>query len=164
VKIPASVEVVAKLCFAFCKPFDLIEFEKGSKLQRLESSAFQGTFLKRITIPATVEFIGKECFQYCKFMRAVIFDSGSKLRKIGKRAFWQTHLGKITIPRGVETIGGECFCLCDIMKEITFEGKISGLTPQMFEECIALKCVRVPRGVQMDKGLGEGIRIEYLPE
>jgi hypothetical protein len=164
VKIPASVEVIRSLCFMLCRPFHLIEFGTGSKLQRLEKSVFWGTLLKRITIPATVEFIGEGCFSECTVMATVMFESGSKLREIGARAFYQTHIDKITIPRGVETIGEECFCLCNIIHKITFEGKISGLTPQMFEGCVALRRIRVPRGVQVDKRLVEDIQIEYLSE
>jgi hypothetical protein len=49
--IPSSVEVLCKKCFCDCQSLTSVVFEQGSKLQRIEGSAFTGSGLKSIEFP-----------------------------------------------------------------------------------------------------------------
>jgi hypothetical protein len=93
------------ICFK-CKSLELVLFESGSKLQRIEECAFQESNLTAITLPASVEVLCKLCFYLCKSLRSVLFESDSKLHQIEELVFERTGLGAIIIPASVEV-----FCI-----------------------------------------------------
>jgi hypothetical protein len=95
---------------------EAIEFEPGSKLQRIERFAFmECTCLRSLCIPASVESIG-DCILSGPFgskssLSTLTFDSGSKLREIDTSTFTGCpHLRSLCIPASVESIGVDCPC------------------------------------------------------
>jgi hypothetical protein len=52
------------MCFSGCSSLFDIEFEAGSKLERIGAGAFSGTALTRIRIPSNVLVIGSNCFAH----------------------------------------------------------------------------------------------------
>jgi hypothetical protein len=119
--IKKEIEVIGKECFSYCGWFCEVIFETGSRLQRIEQSAFYKTYLGKMTIPSSVEVIGKECFSQCESLCEVIFEPGSRLQRIGRYAFFRAGLKKIIIPSSVELIGECGFCSCESLCEVTFE-------------------------------------------
>jgi hypothetical protein len=176
VMIPADVCEIGEKCFHLCGSLCEVTFETGSKLQRIEKSAFSQTDLKKMTIPSSVEVIGESCFHSCvslsevtfegKFSHTVsdsqvTFETGSKLQRIEELAFWQTGLKKMTIPSSVEVIGENCFRLCESLREVTFEGSVHGLAESAFNSCL-LQVVRIPLGEKLNVNLPRTCRIEYF--
>jgi hypothetical protein len=64
-----------------------VTFESGSRLERIEESAFSESGLKSIEIPSSVVNLGKWSFYQCKSLRSIGFESGSRLQRIGADGF-----------------------------------------------------------------------------
>jgi hypothetical protein len=54
IEIPSSVVVLGKMSFDSCKSLESVTFETGSRLERIEKSAFNGSGSKSIEIPPSV--------------------------------------------------------------------------------------------------------------
>jgi hypothetical protein len=90
VVIRAEVRVLERSSFSACKSLERIRFDKGSKLEQIEESAFRGNDLKSVTIPSTVIVLGKDSFCDCSVLESVMFEDGSKLKRIEHGAFRET--------------------------------------------------------------------------
>jgi hypothetical protein len=62
IKIPSSVVVLGRCCFCACKSLESVTFESGSRLERIEESAFARSSSKSIRLPPSVTFIGRSAF------------------------------------------------------------------------------------------------------
>jgi hypothetical protein len=60
--IPSSVEMLGECCFVRCGSLTSLTFESGSRLSRIESSAFRVAGLIEIIVPSSVEVLAEECF------------------------------------------------------------------------------------------------------
>jgi hypothetical protein len=74
IMIGREVEIISKGCFKGCESILEVKFERGSKLERIESYAFYGIALERIQIPMSVDFIGNDCFSGCYPPYEVTFE------------------------------------------------------------------------------------------
>jgi hypothetical protein len=107
--IPSSVVVLGEWSFSWCKSLESVTFESGSRLERIEESAFYCTGLKSIEIPSPVVVLGKESFSWCMSLESVTFESGSRLERIEESAFCPSGLKFIEIPDSVTFIDGSAF-------------------------------------------------------
>jgi hypothetical protein len=87
VVIPSSIVVLGKKSFYEFESLESVTFESGSRLERIEESAFRGSGLKSILIPSSVVVLGKESFVWCKSLESVTFESGSRLERIDQSMF-----------------------------------------------------------------------------
>jgi hypothetical protein len=69
-----------------------VRFESGSRLERIEESAFCLSGLKSILIPSSVVILGKWSFSVCKSLESVTFESGSRLERIEKSMFERSRV------------------------------------------------------------------------
>jgi hypothetical protein len=60
--IPSSVVILGKSSFDQCKSLESVTFESGSRLERIEESAFHVSGLKSIEIPGSISFIDDFAF------------------------------------------------------------------------------------------------------
>jgi hypothetical protein len=60
--IPSSVIVLSESSFGSCQSLESVTFESGSRLERIEESAFYGSGLKSIVIPPSNPFIADSAF------------------------------------------------------------------------------------------------------
>jgi hypothetical protein len=153
-EINQFVEIISAGCFCDCRFVNIIKFESGSKLRRIERYAFQGSGIIAITIPSSVAFIGESCFfpSQCHFLKELTFEYGSKLQCIEKKAFGHTRVKAIKIPSNVEFIGKLCFHQCKFLKEVTFDSvsKLRRLTKDAFKDSgIDLDHVLIPVGAEL---------------
>jgi hypothetical protein len=86
-----------------------VTFESGSRLERIEESAFHGSGLKSIVIPSSVVVLGRSSFYLCKSLESVTFESGSRLERIEESAFHGSGLQSIVIPGRVTFVDGSAF-------------------------------------------------------
>jgi hypothetical protein len=71
-------------------------------------------------------------------------------------------LKSIRIPSSVEIIGEWCFHACRrSLYEVTFEGGIAEVGKCAFDECMGLRCVRIPGGGKLTCKLPGDCVIEY---
>jgi hypothetical protein len=112
-----------------------VRFESGSRLERIEGSAFSGSRLKSILIPSSVVVLGKESFSQCKSLESVTFERGSRLERIEERAFSVSRLKSILIPSSVVFLGKGSFGGCSI-GSVTFErgSRLERIDKSMFRD------------------------------
>jgi hypothetical protein len=96
--IPSSVIVLPESSFAKCQSLESVLFESGSRLERIEQSAFEKSGLKSIVIPSSVIVLSESSFAKCESLGSVTFETGSKLERIEKSAFYESGLKSIVIP------------------------------------------------------------------
>jgi hypothetical protein len=93
----------------WCKSLESVAFENGSRLERIEESAFQGSGLKSILIPSSVVVLGKESFWGCNCLEFLTFKSGSRLERIEESTFRGSRLKSIVVPGSVTFIDRSAF-------------------------------------------------------
>jgi hypothetical protein len=119
--IPSWVRLLDKRSFSDLKSLESVTFERASRLERIEESAFCGSGLKSIEIPSSVVVLGKKSFYECKSLESVTFESGSRLERIEEYAFsgnWRTsnQLKSILIPPSVIALGESSFSCCKLLE------------------------------------------------
>jgi hypothetical protein len=62
-------------------------FDSGSRLERIEESAFSESGLKSIVIPSSVAVLSGKSFCGCKSLESVMFESPSRLERVDKSMF-----------------------------------------------------------------------------
>jgi hypothetical protein len=88
IRIPSSVEVLCEKSFSACGRLSSVICEPGSKLSRIEPSAFSGGIaLSAICIPSSTEVLGERCFSGCDALSRLSFEAGSRPLRIERFAF-----------------------------------------------------------------------------
>jgi hypothetical protein len=116
---------------------------------------------ERVVVKGMIERVSAGCFRECKSLSEVTFTSDCQLERIDKQTFNMSGIKRIRIPLNVEIIGAQCFYECGSLSEVTFEGAVMEMGENVFEDCIALRCVRIPRGVKLSCKLPDRYAIEY---
>jgi len=127
-----------------------VEFENGSRLHTIGSSAFMSTIhMKRIKIPRSVTLIKRTAF-YGAGVEDFQFEKDSQLHTIGIRAFKvMFFLKKIKIPKSVKLIESEAFSQSRI-EEVEFENgsQLKEIRSKAFEST-QLVTINIPAGVRV---------------
>jgi hypothetical protein len=103
-----------------------VTFESGSRLERIQESAFYESVLKSILIPSSVVVLGERSFYGCESLESVTFESGSRLERIGESAFHGNGLRSILIPAGVTFIDDSAFLDTPMAEEEVEEQEVQG--------------------------------------
>jgi hypothetical protein len=151
IELNGEIEVIGVGCFAQNDTLLSVTFEPMSRVNRIETEAFQCcTDLTEICIPASVEIIGESCFDYCEVLSSLTFERGSKLREIGVCAFCCCPLKSVSIPASVESLGDECFAGCDELSSFTFESgsKLLRIGLRVFAGSKLLESIVIPRSIK----------------
>jgi hypothetical protein len=150
VVIPSFDEVLYK---SFVQEYRSVEFvmcEAGSKLQRIEKSAFDSSGLKSIVIPSSVEVLCESCFSNCKSLSSITFESDSHLQRIEKSAFSWSGLKSIVIPSSIEVLCESCFSYCKSLSSISFESDSHLRRIEKSAFCSSgLKSIIIPSSVEV---------------
>ncbi|MDR1267089.1 MAG: leucine-rich repeat domain-containing protein [Holosporales bacterium] len=85
--IPPNVQVIVVSCFENCAPLEVVDFENGCRLERIEERAFANSGLLSVRLPASTTVIGSECFYNCTSLVSFAFEGGSWPQTIGEAAF-----------------------------------------------------------------------------
>ena len=108
--IPSSVVDIKDGVFDGCKSLKEVVLEERSRLEKIGSACFRGTWVEGIVIPKGVEEIRESTFTGCEHLKEVVFEEGSWLKTIEERAFSDcASLKNIRFPNGLRQIGAECF-------------------------------------------------------
>lgn len=152
--IECSVTDIQYGGFEDCSKLKSIEL--GNSIEEIGFRAFENcTSLSSITITSSVKNIGYSAFSGCSSLQEVIFDGSSQLENLGSTVFAQcTRLTKIVIPESVNNVGARCFWKDTKLESVVFEGADTELDSRVFEDCISLKSVQLPKGL---KSIPEGL-------
>jgi hypothetical protein len=127
IRLPASLvslgHRVGAECFGRCDSLSSVTFEPGSRLSRIEASAFHCCpSLLWICLPSSLEVLSRWCFADCSSLQSVTFESHSQLSNLADSTFRRCFsLSSMQIPSSVETHGPKCFGDCHRLSTVTFE-------------------------------------------
>ncbi|MDR2107025.1 MAG: leucine-rich repeat domain-containing protein [Holosporaceae bacterium] len=147
VQIPASVETLGVGCFYECPLLEIVEFEDGSRLEKIGSGCF--SFCKKLKfafVPEKVKCLEGDCFCNCETLEEATFSEHSLLRQIEKGVFsFCPQLRGIYVPNSVEHIGDLCFEGCLNLDVVTFESgsKLESVGNDIFKNCPRLRTIYV---------------------
>jgi hypothetical protein len=143
--IPCSVVVLGAFSFHMCRALESVTFEKGSRLERIEESAFGLCGLTSIVIPSLVIVLGKSSFRECKSLGSIVFENCYRLERIEESAFYQSGLKSIIIPLSVVVLGTKSFSQCKLLEFVLFENgsRLERIEELAFSES-GLKSIVVP--------------------
>mmetsp|Transcript_46972 Transcript_46972/g.91681 ORF Transcript_46972/g.91681 Transcript_46972/m.91681 type:complete len:305 (+) Transcript_46972:146-1060(+) len=126
-----------------------VEFENGSRLHTIGSSAFMSTIhMKRIKIPRSVTLIKDSAFKLSG-VEDFQFEKDSQLQTIVDFAFKESRFKKIKIPKSVKLIMHEAF-LGSKIEEVEFENgsQLKEIRSKAFEST-QLVTINIPAGVRV---------------
>ncbi|MBE6543238.1 MAG: hypothetical protein E7675_02445 [Ruminococcaceae bacterium] len=106
----------------------------------IESNAFGGEKIEKITLSKNLKTIGDECFSFCTSIKEIIIPEG--VTEIGNSAF-ENCLGlkSVTLPDSLEKIGSKAFYCCTTLESVNFPKNLKELPDLMFYRCVRLKSV-----------------------
>lgn len=155
--IPKNVRDIKSGAFETCWFLEKVTFQKGSRLERLESGAFaQCSELTCIHLPDSLSVIEDGVFEWCVRLKKVSVGRNSKLKEIEEMAFFECiMLEKVTIPKKVNYLGDYVFCGCEGLRQIIFKGRVPKMGKEVFEEIYpkAVFCVPVKYKTEYKKKL-----------
>ena len=65
ITIPSNVMIIGSYAFAGCEGLVKIEFEQGSKLERLDEKCFRETKMQEMALPGKLQTIARNAFELC---------------------------------------------------------------------------------------------------
>jgi hypothetical protein len=143
--VPSSILALGKRSFFCCKLLGSVVFENGSRLERIEESAFRESGLKSIVIPSSVVVLGKSSFCYCWSLESVVFENGSQLERIEESSFHGSRLKSIVIPSSIVVLEKESFSSCKSLESLVFEknSRLERIEGLVFADS-GLKSIEIP--------------------
>ena len=175
ITLPASLEIIGMSSFQACSALEIVIFEKGSRLKKIEGQAafsrgvsgiepyasdfngysrgaFKGCVrLGIIALPSSLEEIGGSVFQNTAISE-LNWQDLSHLTTIGKLAFANSPLSSVVIPNSLETLGEGAFLNCIQLSSVSFNkgSKITELGAFCFgtnKVCSSLEQVILPASI-----------------
>lgn len=135
VVVPSFVRRIAPHAFNKCLKLKKVDFEKNSKLNAIDKSAFFNSSLEEIVIPSQVAKIGELAFSGCRKLKRVVFEDDSQLKLIKKNAFSFSSLENFVVPPKVTQIGEAAFSNCSrlLIIEVSQNSRIGLIDINVFK-------------------------------
>lgn len=144
VNIPASVDSIGDMAFAFCDKLDSVYIPRNSSLKVIGGRAFDNSIIKYFYVPKDVKDLGSlfkttrdapngtyypsGVFRECHQLKNVEFAEDSQLQRVGDGCFaWCDSLREITLPNTVASIGEAAFAWCTNLKKINTPSSLTKL-------------------------------------
>ena len=144
---------------------------KDYKVTSIETSAFKGQPIKKLTIGEGVQ-IGNNAFQNCTELTSVTIENGIEYLSDGCFKGC-TGLTLIKLPSTLKEIGKESLAFCTSLKSIDLNNGLTSIYSSAFKNCRSLEKIEIPDSVKtigdqafkgctsmVDASLGNGL--EYL--
>ena len=133
------------ICYPKGKSEESYAVAEGTKV--IESNAFAGTQVKRVSLPDTMEEVKDRAFTECTSL--VTIDLGEGISTIGESAFERcTSLGAVALPDSITSLGEYSFYKCSGMSTLTIGDGIITIPFRAFEACTSLSVVEFGEQVQ----------------
>lgn len=101
VELPESAKIIPKGIFGNRADITGLTVPKNSKLESIETRAFEGSGITAFTVPKGVEKIEYQTFRDAK-LRTLTFAEGSLLKEIGEEAFSASALKELKLPYTID--------------------------------------------------------------
>ena len=146
--IPKNVISIDDYAFANCSDLTNVTIQSNT-LSAVGLGAFGGcTSLLSVSLPEQMTELSKAMFHGCNSLVSISLPKS--LITIREMAFIECDsLYAITIPENVEDLVGGTFAECSNLHSVVFRGtKLVNIGPATFQNCIALKTITLPNGLQ----------------
>ncbi|KAK8895234.1 hypothetical protein M9Y10_023676 [Tritrichomonas musculus] len=115
--IPKETTVIKSNAFRY-SCLKKIDFEVGSKLEKIKKKAFKNLQIEEISIPNSVTIIDDFAFSNCCLLKKVNIAETSHLYSIGKSAFEKTSIESFLFPPTLRIVDDCAFYECDKLRTI----------------------------------------------
>jgi hypothetical protein len=143
--VPNAIENLGAYCCATSESLEVVTFELGAKVSRIENQAFfRCSSLESICIPSSVTHLGRSCFAECHSLSAVTFEASSKLSVIETSAFFQCRrLRSMSIPSSITKIFKTAFADCMGLSKFTIESdsELASIPNDFLIDCQSLSSI-----------------------
>lgn len=109
ITIPKNIVEIGDSTF-LCTSLAGLDFEEGSKLQKIGNQAFMQTAFTELQLPEGLQEIGESAFDMCN------------------------NLTTVTIPESVKTIGSHCFRLSDALERVVILNPDVSIGEDIFDD------------------------------
>lgn len=132
--LPRTLRTIGEDAFSNCFMLSEVRFAANSLLYRIEDSAFNGSYIKKLgKLPASLFEIGKSAFLGCKELEEVEFESGSALEVIGDDAFaFCNSLMRFDMPKNLYSIGSGAFSFCKSLDAVYIPESVKEMAEGVF--------------------------------
>jgi hypothetical protein len=157
IEIPSSIVVLGKSSFHGCKSLESVTFQSGSRLERINESAFSSSGLKSIEIPRNVAFVCGSSLATDSLCSISV--SGDNQHFLTRESFLEDicsstiyrYFGScrsIVIPSSVVVLGKSCFHECKSLESVIFESRsrLERIEEKAFQSS-GLKSIVIPSSV-----------------
>ena len=111
----------------------------------IESKAFRGSIMTKITIPASITKIGTSAFAVSTALKSVIFE-GNDVTTTEDTFNGCTALESVTLPANLTTIGNNDFLACKSLQTIEIPSTVKSIGEYAFQQS-GLTSITVPESV-----------------
>jgi hypothetical protein len=152
IQIPNKIEGIPRSSFSNCFKLCDLSFESGSRLRRIDDSAFfECSSLNFIIVPASVEVLASCCFKQCWSLTVVAFECDSRLKRIENSAFAEcSSLRTFDLPASVEVIFSHAFDNCERLCDfcVPRDSHLQRIERQSFQGCFSLTSFHIPSSIK----------------
>lgn len=137
VTIPSTVDTIDELAFYDCEQLGVVNFEQGSKLNKIGKMAFSRTRLNQFVAPNELRVIYDGAFAECANLQRVSLNEG--LKELGDGADLESTNCEKRI--GVFDASG--------VRRVVFPGSLIIIGARTFRGCKDIRKVRLAHGLQV---------------
>lgn len=120
------ITAIGNSAFSGCA-LTTVQFETGSAITSLGSTAFQNNLFTAISLPGTVQTIGNSAFQGCSQLASIDLSNLS-LARINNGVLRDCALTSLTLPDGLLSIGDDAFRGCGRLSYIKIPASVTTIT------------------------------------
>lgn len=140
VKLPDTVQTLAKQAFYYCTTLTEIIF--GSGVKTVGESCFDGCVaLGRVEMNSGLEKLERRAFAACQMLKKA--EIPETVTVVAKGTFVMSGIESITIPGSVEQIGEQAFSRCMSLTSVIIESGVTTIGDEAFQSCEALTKVEI---------------------
>lgn len=142
--IPSYIKKIDSSTFSHCCRLKSIQFDKNSKLEKIDDKVFSDSSIEKISIPSSVGQIGRGTFFGCQKLSSIQFEAKSQLKFVRNQAFAYSKIRDFIFPSSVEMIENDTFFNCDELLSIEFLSNCFSNFGGLFENCKKIFLVSFP--------------------
>lgn len=133
--------------FAFYHADKLTNVNWGTKLETIDTMAFQYSGLTSVILPPSVRSIKFQAFTYCRQNAKLVLPEG--IAEIGRSAFLNNRLLKeVKVPSTLINMGDAVFYQCDSLRKVVLPDNMTRIPPMTFNYCRAMTEVNYPAALR----------------
>ena len=163
IRFPEGITYLGKSAFSGCNSLKEVNLSKLSATALQRSAFNRCDNLRHVTLPEEATTVPEYCFYFCRALEDIPLDH---IERIEEGAFSETAVTNLVTPDSVQYIGAEAFSACSKLENVKTSAEFVGA--DAFEACIELKTATLEEGVKtLESGVFNScVALEkmYLPK